>query len=160
MKCFDFEKETVSDEWGVGGKAIESFTGMAKNSQIGNESGILACTEKGIIRVDPRLDGMNKTGHSKFYTSNPLFSKISTTLAGNILIASKDGVLRLYSTDIGKRAKTKLPALIKDDPIGVDTTHNGDWVLATFKGYILVIPTLVAEGKTGFEKQMKNKDKP
>lgn len=49
--------------------------------------------------------------------------------------------MRLYS-ELGKVAKTHLPGL-GDPIIGVDTTEDGSFVLATTKNYILVIDTRV-----------------
>lgn len=40
---------------------------------------------------------------------------------------------------------------ILDPIIGVDTTADGKWILATTKTYLLVIPTEFQGGKSGFE---------
>ena len=51
------------------------------------------------------------------------------------------------------RAKTTLPGL--GDPIvGIDVTEDGRWILATCRTYIIVIPTDLPNGNTGFEKPM------
>jgi len=54
-------------------------------------------------------------------------------------------------------AKTMFPGC-GDLVIGIDTTENGQWVLATCKTYLLLIPTTFS-GTTGFEKTM-GKEKP
>lgn len=51
------------------------------------------------------------------------------------------------------RAKTTLPGL-GDSIIGIDVTEDGRWILATCRTYIIVIPTDLPGGSTGFEKAM------
>jgi hypothetical protein len=51
------------------------------------------------------------------------------------------------------RAKTTLPGL-GDPIIGIDVTEDGRWILATCRTYIIVIPTDLPNGNTGFEKPM------
>ena len=47
---------------------------------------------------------------------------------------------------IGKNAKTALPAL--GDPIlGVDVSSDGRWVIATCRTYLLLIDTLIQDGR-------------
>jgi len=53
-----------------------------------------------------------------------------------------------------------LPGL--GEPIkSIDVSLDGKWVLATCKTYLLVVPTELGSGKTGFESPMgKEKPKP
>jgi len=81
-----------------------------------------------------------------------LFNKMASTTAGNYLVTSTNGELRMY-TKMGQNAKTLLPG-IGQEIIGVDTSHNGHWILATCPNVIMVIPTQCSNGKTGFEKRM------
>ena len=86
-----------------------------------------------------------------------MFSSITTTLTGGLAIGSKDGKIRLYK-ECGKDARTLLPGL--GDPIvAIEASMDGQWVLATTKTYLLVIPTLCSNGKTGFDHRM-GKEKP
>jgi hypothetical protein len=60
--------------------------------------------------------------------------------------------------DLNKRAKTSLPGL-GHNITGMDTTEDGSWVLATTDYYLLLIPTCLSNGKTGFDVSM-GKEKP
>ena len=53
--------------------------------------------------------------------------------------------IRLFDS-IGKNAKTALPAL--GDPIlGIDVSGDGRWIVATTKTYLLLIDTMIGDGK-------------
>ena len=87
------------------------------------------------------------------------FSKIASTIDGNIAVGSKNGEIRMY-TKIGQNAKTALPGL-GETIIGLDLSKDGVWILATTPKYIILIPTKCKNGKTGFESRMgKEKQKP
>ena len=160
ISVFDLNAEKVVEEWEANGtRDIMHYTGETKNSQVDNESTFYACTSKGIMLMDPRVSGQKKAvmDKSKNYSKDMLFNKIASTNSGNYLVTSTNGELRMY-TKMGQNAKTLLPG-IGQKIIGVDTSHKGDWVLATCPQVILVIPTLRSDGKTGFEKKM-GKEKP
>jgi hypothetical protein len=90
------------------------------------------------------------------YKKNPYLTCVTATGNGGVVVGSKSGELRLFN-DVGKRAKTSLPGLghtIK----GIDTTEDGQWILATSSKYLLVAPTSLPDGRTGFDVSMgKNK---
>lgn len=46
-----------------------------------------------------------------------------------------------------------------DPIISIEVSRDGHWVLATTKTYLLAIPTMCSNGKTGFEARMR-KEKP
>jgi hypothetical protein len=78
-------------------------------------------------------------------------------MSGNLAIGSLSGEIRLYK-EVGQNAKTLLPGL--GDPIrSVNMSIDGEWVLATTQTYLLVIPTMCSNGKTGFDHRM-GKEKP
>ena len=100
-----------------------------------------------------------KTVKSKVYTTNPKFTKLATTIDGRFLVGSKNGEIRLFD-QLGKKAKTLFPGL-GDEIIGADVTHNGHWIVATCPYYLIIIPTLFADTKNGFNNMMgKEKPKP
>lgn len=73
------------------------------------------------------------------------------------MIGSLDGAIRLYQ-QVGKDAKTLLPGL--QDPItSLEVSRDSNWILATTRTYLLIIPTLCNNGKTGFDHRM-GKEKP
>lgn len=109
----------------------------------------------------------------KQYTTKNDFSAATTTESGKIAVASNKGDIRLFD-QLGKNAKvrsffflgltfgspdadvygwipclggqTALPAL--GDPIlGIDVTADGRWLIATCKTYLLLIDTLIGDGK-------------
>jgi len=88
------------------------------------------------------------------------------------VVGSRNGEIRMYNRDslVSKsgfdglynapRAKTSLPGF-GDPIIGIDVTRDGNWILATCKTYLLIIPTTLDNGVTGFVKPMgKNKPVP
>ncbi len=82
---------------------------------------------------------------NKQYTTKNKFSGVTTTGQGQLAVASQKGDIRLFDT-VGKIAKTALPAM--GDPIlGIDVTADGRWVVATCKPYLLLIDTLIGQGR-------------
>ena len=82
---------------------------------------------------------------------------MGTSMAGSLALGSYDGKIRLYK-QVGQDAKTLLPGL--GDPIkAVEVSRDGLWVLATTQTYLLCVPTMCSNGKTGFEHRM-GKEKP
>lgn len=160
IQCFDFQKEKIVDEWEAKGvKDFTAFYGETKNAQTTPSNNIIACSEKGLYTLDPRVNKANKDVVSKVYSANYLFNKIAATLDGNIAVGSKNGEIRLY-TKLGQNAKTMLPGM-GDSIIGLDLSKDGTWILATTPNYILLIPTKMRNGKNGFENRMgKEKQKP
>jgi hypothetical protein len=61
-------------------------------------------------------------------------------------------------SDVAKRAKTLLPGL-GHAITGIDVTEDGEWLLATTDRYIMLISTLLDDGRTGFQISM-GKSKP
>ena len=99
---------------------------------------------------------------SKQYASKNAFSGLTTTGDGKIAVASEKGDIRLFDA-VGKNAKTALPAM--GDPIlGIDVTHDGRWIVATCKTYLLVIDTLIGNGRyagsLGFDRSFPADSKP
>lgn len=87
---------------------------------------------------------------------------MATTASGKLAVASEKGDIRLFDT-IGKNAKTALPPL--GDPImGIDVTANGRYIVATTETYLLLIDTLIGEGKyqgqLGFDRSFPAAAKP
>lgn len=120
-------------------------------------------SHNGIFRIDPRVSG-NKLVESQFkqYATKNDFSAAATTESGKLAVASNKGDIRLFDT-IGKNAKTALPAL-GDPIIGVDVSADGRWVVATCKTYLLLIDTLIGDGRykgsLGFDRSFPADSKP
>lgn len=117
----------------------------------------------GLFRIDPRVSG-NKLVQSEFkqYASKNDFSSAATTENGRLAVASNKGDIRLFDA-IGKNAKTALPAL-GDPIIGVDVSADGRWLVATCKTYLLLIDTLIGDGRykgsLGFDRSFPADSKP
>jgi hypothetical protein len=124
---------------------------------------LIGHSRNGIFRIDPRVSG-NKLVESQFkqYVSKNDFSSAATTESGKLAVASNKGDIRLFDT-IGKNAKTALPAL-GDPIIGVDVSADGRWVVATCKTYLLLIDTLIGDGRykgsLGFDRSFPADSKP
>lgn len=128
-----------------------------KYSQLTGEQTLIGMNSRSLYQIDPRLAG-NKIvkEKAKHYVSKNQFSSIATTGNGEMAVGSNKGEIRLFDR-LGINAKTLLPGL-GDPIIGMDTTENGKYVLATCQTYILVIDTEVeGEVKSGYQKSMGQK---
>lgn len=110
-----------------------------------------------MFTVDARVAPKDRVVARKDYKVDPKFSSINTSLHGGLALGSADGKIRLYKK-LGSNANTLLPGL--GDPItAIEVSRDGEWVLATTKTYLLIIPTMCSNGKTGFDHRM-GKEKP
>lgn len=143
----DLEYGKVVEEWKVHQDVpVTNFLPSSKYAQMSAEKTFIGTSRNGIFRIDPRLAG-EKLVESQFkqYASKNDFSAAATDAKGRLAVASNKGDLRLFD-QIGKNAKTALPAL--GDPIlGVDVSSDGRWVIATCRTYLLLIDTLIQDGR-------------
>lgn len=143
----DLEYGKVVEEWKVHEDVpVLNFLPSSKYAQMSAEKTFVGTSRNGIFRIDPRLDGA-KLVDSQFkqYTSKNDFSAAATDAQGRLAVASNKGDLRLFD-QIGKNAKTALPSL-GDPIIGVDVSADGRWVIATCRTYLLLIDTLINDGR-------------
>jgi hypothetical protein len=160
----DLEVGKVVDEWKVHDDIpVNVYAPENKFAQATGEQTFLGLSNNALYRIDPRLSG-NKLVDSelKQYTSKNDFSAAATTEQGYIAVASNKGDIRMFDR-LGINAKTALPAL-GDPIIGIDTSADGRWILATTRTYLLLIDALQKEGKNegklGFEKAFAKDSKP
>ncbi|KAI5124906.1 hypothetical protein M0805_007334 [Coniferiporia weirii] len=161
----DIEYGKIVEEWKVDDNiTVDNIAPKAKLAQMTGEQTIVGTSHNALFRIDPRLGarGGNTMAESKQYTSKNKFSGVTTTGAGKLAVASSKGDIRLFDT-VGKIAKTVLPAM--GDPIlGIDVTTDGRWIVATCKSYLLVIDTLIGNGKyagsLGFDRAFPADSKP
>ncbi len=105
-----------------------------------------------VFSLDPRLSGKNKIAQNQTYAKAPNLSCVGANGSGHVATGDLKGEIRMFS-EISKRAKTLLPGL-GDPVIGIDVTEDGNYILATTSAYLLLIPTLLSNGKTGFQTGM------
>jgi hypothetical protein len=154
----------IVDEWKVHDDIpVNTFAPESKFAQMTGEQTFLGLSKNALFRIDPRLAG-NKLVDSelKQYVSKNEFSTAATTEKGYIAVASNKGDIRLFDR-LGINAKTLIPAL-GDPIIGLDTSADGRWLLATCRTYLLLIDCMQKEGKyegkLGFEKSFGKDSKP
>ncbi|RXK41108.1 cytoplasmic protein [Tremella mesenterica] len=160
----DLEYGKVVDEWKVHDTVqVNNIVPQSKYAQMNPEQTFLGTSHNGLFRIDPRVSG-NKLVESQFkqYSTKNDFSAAATTESGRIAVASNKGDIRLFD-QLGKNAKTALPAL--GDPIlGVDVSADGRWLVATCKTYLLLIDTLIGDGRykgsLGFDRSFPADSKP
>lgn len=143
----DLEYGKVVEEWKVHEDVpVNNILPNTKTAQMTADKTLIGTSRNGIFRIDPRLDGTKLVDSQfKLYTSKNDFSAAATDEHGRLAVASNKGDLRLFDK-IGKNAKTALPAL--GDPIlGVDVSADGRWVVATCRTYLLLIDTLIGDGR-------------
>jgi VID27 C-terminal WD40-like domain/VID27 PH-like domain/VID27 N-terminal region len=160
----DLEYGKVVDEWKIHDDIpVDTFAPETKFSQMSAAQPFLGLSRNALYRIDPRLTG-NKLVETdlKQYASKNDFSAAATTEKGYIAVASNKGDIRLFDR-LGINAKTHIPAL-GEPIIGVDTSADGRWILATCRTYLLLIDALQKdgknEGKLGFEKSFAKESKP
>ncbi|WVR00053.1 hypothetical protein IAU59_007195 [Kwoniella sp. CBS 9459] len=160
----DLEYGKVVDEWKVSDTVeVNNIIPDSKYAQMNPQQTLIGHSHNGLFRIDPRVSG-NKLVESQFkqYATKNDFSAAVTTESGKLAVASNKGDIRLFDA-IGKNAKTALPAL-GDPIIGVDVSADGRWLVATCKTYILLIDTLIGDGRykgsLGFDRSFPADSKP
>ncbi|KAH8113276.1 VID27-domain-containing protein [Phellopilus nigrolimitatus] len=161
----DIEYGKIVEEWKVDDNiSVDHIAPKTKFAQTTGEQTIVGTSHNALFRIDPRLGGRggNAMAESKQYTTKNAFSGVTTTGTGQLAVASEKGDIRLFDT-VGKIAKTALPAM--GDPIlGIDVTVDGRWIVATCKSYLLVIDTLIGNGRyagsLGFDRAFPADSKP
>lgn len=158
------ERGEIVEEWKVHDD-IE-INNMAPNSKFApttHEQTFVGTSHNALFRIDPRISGSKLVdSESKQYATKAKFSSLATTQLGKVVVGSAKGDLRMFDS-IGKIAKTALPAL-GDPVIGVDTTADGKWIVATTKTALLVFDMTISEGKyagqLGFDRSFPANAKP
>ncbi|CDR44102.1 CYFA0S13e03444g1_1 [Cyberlindnera fabianii] len=152
----DLERGKIVDEWKVKEELpVVGFGPSAKFTQMTGEQTFLGISDKGLFRVDPRLNGdkLVDSDYKSYVTKND-FSSFGTTENGYIAVASNKGDVRLYDK-LGIRAKSLLPAL-GDSIKHVEASADGKWLLCTCKTYLLLIDMTIKNGPNagslGFQK--------
>lgn len=160
----DIERGKIVEEWKVHDDVqVNHIAPENKFAQTTPEQTLIGASHNAIFRIDPRISG-NKMVDSQFkqYVSKNKFSGVTTTASGKLVVASEKGDIRLFDS-IGKNAKTALHPL-GDPIIGVDVTADGRWIVATTKTYLLLIDTLIGQGKyagsLGFDRSFPADAKP
>uniref|UniRef100_A0A7S3EQ34 Vacuolar import/degradation Vid27 C-terminal domain-containing protein n=1 Tax=Rhodosorus marinus TaxID=101924 RepID=A0A7S3EQ34_9RHOD len=154
----DLERGDIVNEFKTPNASVNAMSASSKYANLNPGQDFLGINKNQMMRFDPR--DRDFVVQKKQYASGTKtnFTNLATTGAGYVAIGSENGDIRLYN-EVGKIAKTHLSGL--GDPIvGIDTTEDGSFILATTKTYILVIDTRVkGEVKGGFLKSM-GKNKP
>ena len=164
LYSMDIERGKVVEEWKVHDDiTVDHVAPDTKFAQTTTEQTVVGISHNALFRIDPRMSG-NKMVDSQYkqYASKNAFSSVTTTASGKLAVASAKGDIRLFDS-IGKIAKTALPPL--GDPIvGIDVTADGRWIVATTKTYLLLIDTLIGEGRyqgsLGFDRSFPASAKP
>jgi len=143
----DIERGKVVEEWKVDDYVpVNHIAPKDKYAQTTGEQTVVGISGNALYRIDPRLSGNKMVQNEmKQYATKTQFSTVTTTSSGKVAVAGDKGDIRLFDA-IGKNAKTALPAL--GDPIlGIDVSGDGRWIVATTKTYLLLIDTMIGDGK-------------
>ncbi|KAG6866460.1 hypothetical protein C0991_003978 [Blastosporella zonata] len=160
----DIERGKIVEEWKVHDDiTVDHIAPDSKFAPTTREQTLVGASHNALFRIDPRVSG-TKMVESQFkqYVSKNKFSGVATTASGKLAVASEKGDIRLFDS-IGKNAKTALPPL-GDPIIGIDVTADGRYIVATTKTYLLLIDTLIGEGRyagaLGFDRSFPATSKP
>ncbi|KAG6811313.1 hypothetical protein H0H92_008025 [Tricholoma furcatifolium] len=160
----DIERGKIVEEWKVHDDiTVDHIAPDNKFAPTTQEQTLVGASHNALFRIDPRVSGTKLVDSQyKQYVSKNKFSGVATTANGRLAVASEKGDIRLFDA-IGKNAKTALPPL-GDPIIGVDVTADGRYVVATTKTYLLLIDTLIGEGRyqgsLGFDRSFPATSKP
>jgi len=172
----DLERGKVVEEYSTEELTTNGLLPENRYAQREPVKTFLALNRGGIFAIDPRLPKSKVVKSRTFQYQNVKNAMINcgaTTKVGHIVVGTKSGEIRLFGAstlkdrrsdsylDYTPRALNTLPGL-GDAIESIDVSSDGDWILATCKEYLLVIPTKT-EGNnfTGFEKNLgKNKPAP
>jgi hypothetical protein len=151
----DIERGVIVDEFSVQDRAFIQLCHQNKMSSLTDSDLFVGLCEKSLYTFDSRT--ANKIVQEFKYSSNPGFTCITTTDQGYSAVASSKGDIRLYK-EIGKKSTTNFPGLgpgIKS----IDSTANGDWLLATTSTYLIVLRTRLG-GDLAYTKASARKIRP
>lgn len=158
----DMNRGEIVEEWKASeGLHLKNIASRAKYSILTGEQVFTGVAKNGIFSIDPRTSGKDKIAEKYQYSRSCGLSCAATTGTGAMAVGSSKGEIRLFKGPGGK-AKTCLPGL-GHAITGIDVTEAGDFILATTKSYLMLIPTSIPEdkkGRTGFDVGMANKSKP
>jgi len=167
----DLNLGDIVEEWKTGtGYPVKDIFPETKTAQVQPVQTLIALHSQGLFKVDPRLPSEKQVASQKVSYSagtQPQLQCGVTTGEGHLAIGSAKGQIRFFNKAVSiiprdelsraNAAKTMLPGF-GDGIFGIDVTEDGEWVLATSRTYLLLIPTKI-EDSTGFEKRM-GKNKP
>jgi hypothetical protein len=150
----DIEYGKVVEDWHVDDIVpVTQLIPDSKYAQMTNQQTLIGLSNNGMFRLDPRLPGSKRVeAESKQYVTKAKFSCAATTGKGELAVGSEKGEIRLFNK-LNMRAKTLLMGL-GDPIIGIDTTENGRFVIATCKTYILFLDVQMKDKTLGFQKSM------
>ncbi|KAG6837421.1 hypothetical protein H0H93_009515 [Arthromyces matolae] len=160
----DIERGKIVEEWKVHDDiTVDHIAPDNKFAPTTREQTLVGVSHNSLFRIDPRMSGTKMVDSQyKQYVSKNKFSGVTTTANGRLAVASEKGDIRLFDS-IGKNAKTALPPL-GDPIIGIDVTADGRYIVATTKTYLLLIDTLIGEGRyqgaLGFDRSFPATAKP
>ncbi|ODV85758.1 hypothetical protein CANARDRAFT_27850 [[Candida] arabinofermentans NRRL YB-2248] len=166
MHLMDLEYGKVVEEWGIQEKGVSvpvvNYAPRSKLAERTGEQTFLGLSHQQLFVVDPRLQEKIVPGEQKSYKTKVDFTHLATTEDGYTVVANSKGELKLYNK-INMNAKTALPGL-GDKVIGLETSGDGRYVLATCQDYLLLIDTKIRDGKyqgsSGFERSFSKDSKP
>ncbi|CAD6927144.1 unnamed protein product [Tilletia controversa] len=143
----DLEVGKVVEEWKVSDDIqIRNAVPTSKFAQMTSEPTLIGHGRNSVFKIDPRLSGLKMVDSLyKRYTTKQEFAAATTDEAGHLAVASDKGEIRLFEA-IGKNVKTALPS-IRDPIRGIDVTADGRQMVVTYKTYLLLIDTLISEGR-------------
>ncbi|KAG7857070.1 hypothetical protein KL919_003707 [Ogataea angusta] len=162
----DLEYGKVVEDWELKKNNSElpvvNFAPNEKFGELTEDQTFLGLSHQSLFRVDPRLREKVVDSEFKQYKTKTNFTQIATTEDGYIAASTKNGEIKLYDK-LGKNAKTLIPAL-GDEFVGLTTSDDGRFVLATCDKYLLLLDVKIKQGRNknslGFEKSFDKDSKP
>ena len=137
--------------------AVRSVGHVSKYAERTDEPLVLGVNKNSVFSMDSRAHGQIAQQYQ--YKSTMAMNSVVSSGDGAVATGSEKGEIRLYN-DISKQAKTRLPGL-GDAIVGLDTTEDGKWILATTRYYLLLVSTVIANNaKSGWQASMTSSASP
>jgi hypothetical protein len=165
----DLDRGKVVEEWQTpsGEMRLFDLVPETKEAQRTDSSTVIGLNNCGFVVLDGRAPEKVVLGRNFQYSADRLrFRAAATTGDGHFVLGTASGDIRLFNAtsltantsaqsvleSFKPRAKTNLPGC--GDPIRyLETTADGNWILATCKAYLLVVSTR-NESISGFSRSL------
>ena len=154
---YDLEAAKVVSEIQLNEK-VRDICAYEKTSFENPKKEFFGVQQKNILHFDPRKAG-GLANIREYKTKDICFNTITGAHDGNVVVGSDTGEIRLIKEVGDRNAKNLLPSMLGDKVRGLDTSKDGNWLLATCKNHLLLFPTRQGSA-SGFTKTFLKTEKP
>ncbi|KAK2956912.1 putative Vacuolar import and degradation protein 27 [Blattamonas nauphoetae] len=164
VSLYDLNKGVVVDTFEVSKDTNTTLDTLALNRKLHyDDPTFIGMNMMGYHVLDTRINGgvgdngtkaIGDENRQKMYakSTDPRFTTVATTEAGQMALGSEKGVVRLYDATLSKIAKTQLQ-VCDGGIIGMDVSKDGKWIICTTPILLFLVNTEFSKG-LGFDARM------